>query len=53
MKPARDNTPIRVRVLAMVAKILGLMFKIDGIPYGALPKEVAPYYGIGCKSKHR
>lgn len=38
-------TPIKIRILARIAKYLGVQFKIDGIPYGALPKHGARYIG--------
>lgn len=36
-EPARFSGLFRVKFLAMIARCLGITFKVDGLPYGAIP----------------
>jgi hypothetical protein len=33
---------MRVQVLSFIAKLMGVRFKVDGLPYGARPKNITP-----------
>ncbi len=38
---------MRKRILAAIARLLGIQFKIDGLPYGAEHHQLRP----GCRSQ--
>ena len=33
---------MKIAFLSLVAKALGIQFKVDGLPYGAVPRFIEP-----------